>query len=145
MPRDIIGVKMKVMGNSTSKTFRTTVADLTAELDAITDINNGHGLPAAAAHVLVDNYTVRYADVCDDIVGVETMALEHFIKLGNDVVSAVVAGRITATKGRARACKVLQYALNELERNDLTEAVMTKLGKVAAAMEDWCEAMEVVS
>ena len=117
------------------------VADIAAEL---TEYNAIPGTSTAAARILVANYVGRYESVCDTEEEVNQMVLAHFLSIANDVAIYVVKGNLSPSKDRARAVKIVQYALNELQRIDATEVAMTKMGRVAVAMETWCDLLERV-
>ncbi len=110
----------------------------------LTEYSSIPGTFRTAATTLVANYVGRYESVCESEEETNQMVLAHFLSIANDVVIYVVMGVLAPTKERARAVKIVQYALHELSRIDATEAAMSQMGRVAAAMEAWCDLMERV-
>lgn len=118
---------------------------MSATNDLITELSDFAaipGTPGKAARILVENYVGRFEGV-DEVDPYES-TLNHFLNIGQLATAHTKDGSLRPTKQIARGIKVLQYGLHELTRIDATEEMMEKLGKIARAMEDWCDVMERV-
>jgi len=115
--------------------------------DVMAELADYHGITGShrqAAQVLIENLEQRFLSVCESEAEAQQMVTDHLISVANDIAAHVKTGAVTPSQNRSRACKILQYALNDVGTMSATEAAVTKMGRIASAMQDWCLALEAL-